>query len=159
MSNYYIEKDNKIILFDIDKERLTNTIKHHMSEFKDLQILQTERPIAQNSDNTYFEFADTDEYIGEQKEQRKNEFNSEFFNTSLGYIRRQVNMKDGSIKNFLTDILPLLEENIPIITYNIPDFSTDDKPSQNTNVLTTKEFLDECKQQLLRDFYGAQNNA
>ena len=56
MTNYYIEKDNKIIFFDPDLERLQNTIIG-----QDLTILETERPIVD------FEFADTPEYIAEQK--------------------------------------------------------------------------------------------
>lgn len=56
MTNYYIEKDNKIIFFDTDLQRLQNTIIG-----QDLTILETERPIVN------FEFADTSEYIAEQK--------------------------------------------------------------------------------------------
>lgn len=52
MTNYYIEKDNKIIFFDTDLQKLQNTIIG-----QDLTILETERPIVN------FEFADTAEYI------------------------------------------------------------------------------------------------
>ena len=52
MTNYYIEKDNKIIFVDTDLQRLQNTIIG-----QDLVILETERPIVN------FEFADTPEYI------------------------------------------------------------------------------------------------
>lgn len=87
----------------------------------------------------------TEEEIEQQEQER---FAREFFNTSLGYVRRKVNMKDGSTKDFLTDILSLLQVGVPIITYNA------DK-TQNTNVLVTEQFINECKQQLLIDFYGA----
>ena len=91
-------------------------------------------------------------YTAEEIEQQEQErFAREFFNTSLGYVRRKVNMKDGSTKDFLTDILSLLQVGVPIITYNA------DK-TQNTNVLVTEKFINECKQQLLIDFYGAINN-
>ena len=91
-------------------------------------------------------------YTEEEIEQQEQEqFAREFFNTSLGYVRRKVNMKDGSTKDFLTDILSLLQVGVPIITYNA------DK-TQNTNVLVTEKFINECKQQLLIDFYGAINN-
>ena len=60
-------------------------------------------------------------------------------------------MKDGSIKDFLSDILPLIQVGVPIITYNIDG-------TQNVNVLVTEEFIGECKQQVLIDFYGAQND-
>ena len=56
MITYYIEKDNKIIFVDTDLERLQNTVIG-----QDLIIQETERPI----DN--FQFADTPEYIAEQK--------------------------------------------------------------------------------------------
>jgi hypothetical protein len=63
-------------------------------------------------------------------------------------------MQDGSIKDFLSDILPLLQTDIPIITYNEPDFTKDELPTQNTNVIVTEDFINECKQQVLIDFYG-----
>ena len=62
MTNYYIEKDNKIIFVDTDLQRLQNTIVG-----QDLTILETERPIVN------FEFADTPEYIAEQLETKKRE--------------------------------------------------------------------------------------
>ena len=55
MTNYYIEKDNKIIFVDTDLQRLQNTIVG-----QDLVILETDRPIEN------FEFADTPEYIAEE---------------------------------------------------------------------------------------------
>ena len=64
-------------------------------------------------------------------------------------------MKDGSTKDFLTDILPLLQVGVPIISYDKPDFTTDEIPAQNTDKLVTEEFINECKQQVLKDFYGA----
>lgn len=91
----------------------------------------------------------------DQAQAREDEFNEEFFNTSLGYIRRKVTMKDGSIKDFLTDILPLLQVGIPIISYDKPDFTTTDLPIQNINKIVTEDFINECKQQVLKDFYGA----
>ena len=87
----------------------------------------------------------------EKEEQRQERFRKEFFNTSLGWVSRKVHMQDGSIKDFLTDILPLLQENVPIITYNIDG-------TQNKDVMVTEQFLGECKQQVLIDFYGAMQN-
>ena len=73
MTNYYIEKDNKILLFDEDKQKLQNTIAF-MPQYKDLKILETERPIVN------FEFADTTEYIEKQlniaKTNKYNEINN-----------------------------------------------------------------------------------
>lgn len=70
----------------------------------------------------------------------------EFFNTSLGYVKRKVTMQDGTKKDFLTDILPLLEINIPILTYT--------QDGEQNKVFVTEEFINECKQQMLKDFYG-----
>lgn len=94
-------------------------------------------------------------YEQEQLQKLLDQFNTEFFNTSLGYVKRKVTMKDGSIKDFLSDILPLLTVNVPIITYNYPDVETGSMPTQNVGVLTTEQFISECKQQVLVDFYGA----
>ena len=96
-------------------------------------------------------------YEAEQIQKRSQEFNKQFFNTSLGYIRRKVTMKDGNTKDFLTDLLPLIQVGIPIITYNKPDFTTEELPTQNTGIVVTEAFINECKQQVFADFYGANN--
>lgn len=93
------------------------------------------------------------EFAEELKNEREERFNSQFFSTSLGYIRRRVTMQDGSIKDFLTDILPLLQAGVPILVYSEPDFDTDNDPAQS-KVTVTDDFINECKQQLLKDFYG-----
>ena len=92
------------------------------------------------------------EYLTQEEieEKRQEEFVKDFFNTSLGYVRRKVHMKDGSVKDFLSDILPRLKEGVKIITYNI-------NGTQNTGVVVTAEFIEECDNQLLLDFYGVNN--
>lgn len=74
------------------------------------------------------------------------EFNKQFFNTSLGYVRRKVTMKDGSKKDFLSDILPLLAPGVPVLTYT--------RELEQSRVIVTEQFINECKQQVLIDFYG-----
>lgn len=66
MTNYYIEKDGKIVLFDTNYERISNTLAL-MPQYADLEIQETERPIVD------FQFADTPEYESEktQKEQER----------------------------------------------------------------------------------------
>ena len=76
------------------------------------------------------------------------EFNKQFFNTTLGYVRRSVTMKDGSTKDFLTDILPLLVVGVPVLVY--------DRQLNQTRVQVTEVFINECKQQLFVDFYGGE---
>lgn len=78
------------------------------------------------------------------------QFNKEFFNTSLGYVRRKVTMKDGTFKDFLTDIVPLLQVGVQIITYTLNGTEL----TQNTGVTVTEQFINECKQQVFNDFYG-----
>ena len=83
----------------------------------------------------------------EQKQAREEkEFNQQFFRTSLGYVRRTVTMKDGSTKDFLTDILPLLVVGVPVLVYS--------RELEQTRIQATEPFINECKQQLFIDFYG-----
>lgn len=89
-------------------------------------------------------------YEEEKQAREDEEFNKQFFNTSLGYVRRAVTMKDGSKKDFLSDILPLLAPGVPILTYS--------RELEQSQVITTEQFINECKQQMLIDFYGVQQN-
>lgn len=91
---------------------------------------------------------------------RKEDFEKEFFNTSLGWIRRKVNMADGSTKDFLSDLLPTISmavqmgTSVNIIAYDKPDFTkeiTDWTPYQHIEVVTP-QFLQECFMQLSNDF-------
>lgn len=59
MTNYYIEKDSKIVLFDTDKTKLENTLKF-MPQYRGLPILETQRPIID------YQFADTEQYINKE---------------------------------------------------------------------------------------------
>lgn len=90
------------------------------------------------------------DYEAEKQAELIEQFNKEFFNTSLGYVRRSVMMKDGSSKDFLTDIVPLLQVGVQIITYSLNGAEL----TQNTGVTVTEQFITECKQQLFSDFYG-----
>lgn len=95
------------------------------------------------------------EYEAKQAQARQEAFNKAFFATSLGYIRREVSMLDGSAKTFLTDMLPLLIVGLPILAYNEPDFTQDvNMVDYQKQVVVTEQFLAECKNQLIIDFYG-----
>ena len=61
---YYVEENNKIVLFDEDKEKLQNTLSF-MPQYRGLEILETNRPIIN------FEFADTEEYKQEQVQKER----------------------------------------------------------------------------------------
>ncbi len=95
------------------------------------------------------------EYDAKQIQARQEAFNKAFFATSLGYIRREVTMLDGSAKTFLTDMLPLLIVGLPILAYNEPDFTQEvNMVDYQKQVVVTEQFLAECKNQLIIDFYG-----
>lgn len=99
------------------------------------------------------------DHTAEEKQKRINEFNKQFFNTSLGYIRRKVTMKDGTQKDFLSDLLPTIAlavnmgQEVNIIAYDMPDF--DDLQPINTYQhleTVTTQFIQECFTQLNADF-------
>ena len=161
MINYYIEQDNQIVLLDENKSRLENTLSF-MPQYQGLEIKETERPLVLSEDGTYYVFADTDEYLQEQAQKRKALFNQEFFQTSLGYIRRNVNMANGSTKDFICDIVPALQAGLsqgkatPIITYKEPDFTQEATLEYMESLQEVKQitadFLQECALQLSKDF-------
>ena len=144
---YYVEDNNKIVLFDEDKHKLQDTLAF-MPQYKDLNINETNKNIINFNGEIYFE--DDIELIQE----REMRFEKEFFETSLGWVRRDVKMQDDPIRDLLSDILPLLQVGIPVLTYQKPDFIEVIEPVQN-KVIVTEEFINECKQQVLKDFYGA----
>lgn len=98
------------------------------------------------------------EYNTIQAQARENKFNEEFFLTSLGYIRRKVTMQDGTTKDFLTDLLPLMKIGVPILAYDKPDFTNEITEAEfvklQKQVIITETFLEECQAQVIIDFYG-----
>lgn len=100
------------------------------------------------------------DYEQEQKHKREVEFNKEFFNTSLGYVRRSVTMADGSHKDFLSDLLPVISmgvqggQTVNILTYDQPPFTEDveDWTQYQHQVIVTPQFIQECFLQLSNDF-------
>lgn len=94
--------------------------------------------------------------------ERKTKFEREFFETSLGWIRRNVTMIDGSKKDFLSDLLLQIKagielgQDVQIITYSLPDFSIeiDDEYmiSLQTKKSATLAFVAECLQRTVQDF-------
>lgn len=78
MTNYYIEKDNKIIFVDTDLERLQNTVS--FGEYANIEIKQTDRPIIN------FEFADTPEHLAEELKKAKELKLQELSNKTEDYL-------------------------------------------------------------------------
>lgn len=103
-------------------------------------------------------------YESELEAYRKEQFESQFFETSLGWIRRTVTMKDGSTKDFLGELLmPIktgleLGQAIEIITYSTPDYTQDLTSEYLISLQVKKEatatFIQECLVQLVTDFQG-----
>lgn len=91
---------------------------------------------------------------------REAEFNKAFFLTSLGYVRRAVTMADGSKKDFLSDLLPVISMGVQggtpvnILTYDKPPFDEDvtDWTEYQHQVTVTPQFIQECFLQLSADF-------
>lgn len=101
-------------------------------------------------------------YETEQTQARQEQFNKDFFLTSLGYIRRKVTMKTGETKDFLSDLLPVISmgvnsgQIVTIITYKEPDFTQDvtDWEALQEVKTVTPEFIQECFARLSSDFTG-----
>lgn len=120
---------------------------------------------AEQYGNNYYIYEDGEvvlnpNYEEEKQQERQEQFEREFFQTSLGWIRRQVTMRDGSQKDFISDLLPnittALNSGTPvsIITYTEPDFTEDvtDWTQYQTWKQTTPQFIQECLVQLQNDF-------
>ena len=99
-------------------------------------------------------------YEQEKAQKRQSNFETEFFNTSLGWIRRKVTMKDGSTKDFLSDLLPSIMEGLRlgiapnIITYREPDFTQEvtDWTVYQVKKEATQQFIQVCLLQISEDF-------
>lgn len=61
---FYIEKDNKIVLYDENKQKLIDTLTF-MSQYAGLEIKETIRPIVD------FQFADTEEFEQQQAQKER----------------------------------------------------------------------------------------
>lgn len=111
------------------------------------------------------------DYQTELKQQKETWFKFNFFRTTIGWIRRKPVMADGSIKDFLSDVLPIIKialtsAGLPagaIIRYSEPDYSNEltteyMKTLQNNSALTLEQantFIVECITRYLADFKGS----
>lgn len=69
-----------------------------------------------------------------------------FFNTSLGYVKREVTMANGEHHNFLCDIATGLKPGAQILVY--------DRNLNQSMATVTEQFIAECIQQATNDFYN-----
>ena len=157
---FYIQQDEKIVLFDEDKQKLQDTIAF-MPQYEGLEIKEVEEGYIICD----FKLMTVEEMTEKQMQEREKQFNKDFFNTSLGYVRRKVSMATGETKDFLSDLLPTISmgvqmgQPVTIITYNKPDFTqkiTDWTAFQNVQTVTA-QFVQECFMQLSNDFKPVNN--
>ena len=156
---FYRVKDNKIYDF-ADYEYAKDCLFTNICTMK---TFEENRDFYKIENGQIELVSDTDSIIVQK---RRKEFEDSFCETSLGWIRRKVNMKDGSIKDFLADLLlPIkagmeLGQDVEIITYNTPDFSQEMTleymKSLQENKFATPSFIQECLLQTVKDFRGAE---
>lgn len=125
------------------------------------EIGMEQRDVKQSDiDNAWYLTAQCPMKTEEEKyKEREEYFYNTFFNTSLGWIRRNVTMKNGS-KDFLSDLLPTIAmgvnmgQEVKIIAYNMPPFDKDveDWTEYQHNEVVTPQFIQECFAQLQADF-------
>lgn len=106
------------------------------------------------------------DYEETKRQEREDGFKKEFFETSLGWIRRKPTLADGSEDDFLNNDLPLLAIGLTMgspvvlpVAYRLPDFTRELTPEymvslQILNQLITPQFLQECMQVKMKDFRG-----
>lgn len=95
---YYIEQNNKIVLFDKDKQKLIDTLLF-MPQYNGLEIKETQRPIVD------FQFADTPEY--EQEQARKEAERIAMLNLTAADVERAIYKAKGLDFN---DVISLVEK-------------------------------------------------
>lgn len=154
---YYIEKNNEIVLYNAERRALQDSLDFY-PQYQGLEIYETNDEIVTYNGKYYLK-SDIEEQLINQ---RRTQFNKEFFNTSLGYIRRKFTNKNGEVKDFLSDAFPSLllafKEGIigTIFVYDRPPFDediTDMTPYQH-KVSITPQFIQECFTQSNVDFFG-----
>lgn len=157
--NYYIFiEDNKINGAGQARVLNEDTLNFEVTEeLYNAYIAEPQKYIWDGSDVILDPDFDT-----KQNKAKQEVFNQEFFKTSLGYIRRQVNMATGDKKDFLSDLLPTISmavqsgQTVPVITYKEPDFTQEltleymESLQEVKNV--TPAFIQECFVQVSTDF-------
>lgn len=105
-------------------------------------------------------------YESEQTEKRRVQFYLDFFQTSLGFIRRKPILANGTEDDFLNNDLPLLAIGLmtgsnPVlpIAYQLPDFTHEltqeyMESLQIKNQPITQQFIAECSAVKMKDFTG-----
>ena len=117
---YYVEENDKIVLFDEDYQKLRNTLMF-MPQYAQLPIKQTDRPIVD------FEWADTQEYADKKAAERETAFKKDFFEIpGFGWFRKQPKGYSSAVESITCafNMVGVLG-GIPagtLIFYTAPDF-------------------------------------
>jgi len=152
---FYRIKDNKIYDY-ADYEYASDCLSTNLCT---MQSFQKNADIYEIIDGEIALASNYKEILAQKKQKQ---FELEFFHTSLGWIRRQVSMQDGSTKDFLTDLLLPIKAGMElgkltqIITYKTPDFTQELTPeymqSLQQFMCVNESFIEECLLRTAQDF-------
>ena len=99
---FYIENDNKIVLFDEDKQRLQNTIAFTMPQYLGLEIQETDKNIIRFNGEFVFE----EDVQNKLAEKRKQTFLQDFFKIQYNeqdlYFRKQPKGYSSAVESINT---------------------------------------------------------
>jgi hypothetical protein len=149
---YYIEKDNKIVLFDENKQKIQTTLEF-MPQYKDLEIQETDKNIVIFEGQYYLE--DDEEYIEKSTKQRKDLFLKDFFKVEgYGYYRKQPKGYQSAVESMnvlfnIANVSKGIQAGL-IIFYEEPDFTKAEECTEEWLVqhqiiepaMTLEQFMD-----------------
>lgn len=139
---YIIERNREVIVEADSKEHLLDKL----DEIYDFTEMQTDEEIVE-FDGIKMRKSVADEIIAQREKAKEDEFKRNFFETHLGWVRREVNFAGtGKKADFLTQVLPQLTVGFEVLTYNF-------MATEQHKVVVDEQFIAECKQQLVKDFY------
>lgn len=141
MTNYYIEKENKIVLFDTNKQKLISTLGF-MPQYKGLEIQETENEIINYNDELVFASDVQEELLSNAKEAKIQEATDKAYQFENKYGLIKVNATTAETQEAgLFHIEATLTNNIKLSAYaqSIDDTSTLPwNTKENINILLNK---------------------
>ena len=131
------------------------TVEGDEDEDEDLESTPEPEPQYEEYIEAYYEAdpepEDPEEKKRREEKQRRDYWYANFFQTSLGWVRKKATMKDGTVDDFLTQDLPLLAIGLgqgaqaKVIVYATPDFTKEiDILALQSYVDVTPQFIMEC---------------
>lgn len=151
---FYIQQDEKIVLFDENLERFQNTIAI-MPQYQGLEIKETNRNIIELNNEFVFE----DEVKGELVQERENLFKKDFFNIEgYGWYRKIPKGYTSAVESINTafnivTVVGILPKG-SLIFYTKPDF-TDEKQCTEEWLIENQIKSDEMTATEFGKFYAA----